>query len=75
LKPYVVPHGVFDSHEENYQQQFITSEEGLISTRELSQKLHSWGGTAKFASSRATPRSAAAVRRVLQWLESPRLSC
>lgn len=75
MEPHTDPDGVFDSHEENYQQQFITSEEGLISTRELSEKLHSWGGTAKFGSARATLRSAAAVRTVLQWLETPRLSC
>jgi len=47
-KPCTVPPGLFGSLEEDCQQQFITFEEGLIGGRECSEKLSSWGGTAKF---------------------------
>lgn len=52
-KLHTAPPGVFGSHEEGYQQQFITSEVRLIGSRECSQKLSSWGGMAKVGSAGA----------------------
>lgn len=71
-KLYTAPPGLFGSLEEDYQQQLITSEEELIGSRERSQKLSSWGGTAKFGSAQAAPRSAAGPRKAFQ---GPTLSC
>ena len=71
-KPYTAPPGLFGSLEEDYQQQFITSEEGLmIGSRKHSQKLSSWGGTAKFGTAQAAPRSAAVVRKAFQRPKTP----
>lgn len=70
-KPYTASPGLFGSLEEDYQQQFITSEEGLIRSRERSQKLNRWGRTAKFGSAGEAPRSAAGARKAFQGPRSP----
>lgn len=70
-KPYTAPPGLFGSLEEDYQQQFITSAEGLIGSREHSRKLSSWGGTAKFGSAQAAARSAAVVGKAFRGPKSP----